>query len=60
MMVEQHGFQHKVSCLTDLISFLDKVTGKTGKSERAEVCYLNIQVFDSVIYRHLDQKLRAS
>lgn len=36
VIVEQHGFWHKCLCLTKLMSFLNKVTGRIDRGERVE------------------------
>ena len=56
----QHGFRRRRSCLTNLLCFLDEVTGRLDRGEKVEVCYLDFQkAFDSVNHRLLLLKLDA-
>lgn len=60
ILVEQHGFQHKRSSVTDLLCFPDEVTATTDRGTRAEVCYPDLQVaFNFVNYGFLDQGVMA-
>lgn len=58
MVIKQHGFGSNHSCLTALISFLDKVSGKTDSDETVDVYYLNFQKA-VVVVNHMvfDQKV---
>lgn len=51
MMIEQHNFWHKSSCLASLICFMDEETGKMNRGRRV-VCYLDFKkTSDSVAHK---------
>lgn len=55
-----NGFWHKQSRLTDLISFLDQITGRDESSEGVEICYGNVyRATGYVNQKLLDQKVKA-
>lgn len=43
MVVKQHGYWHKSSCLTNSISLLDEVTGITDGDKRIDACHPDFQ-----------------
>jgi len=56
----QHGFRKGRSCLTNLLEFLDKVTGYVDSGENVDVVFLDFaKAFDKVSYRRLVLKLEA-
>ena len=56
----QHGFMKGRSCLTDLISFYDKMTQLLDEGEAVDIVYLDFQkAFDTVLHRILIEKLAA-
>jgi ribonuclease P/MRP protein subunit RPP40 len=60
LIASQHGFTKRRSCTTNLLCFMDEITGRLDKGERVEVCYLDFRkAFDSVNHRLLLRKLRA-
>ncbi|KAK4810354.1 hypothetical protein QYF61_019273 [Mycteria americana] len=56
----QHGFRKGRSCLTNLISFYDKVTRLVDEGKAVDVVYLGFgKAFDTISHRILLEKLAA-
>lgn len=56
----QHGFRKGRSCLSNLLEFLDKVTGCIDDGDSVDVIFLDFaKAFDKVSHRRLILKLRA-
>ena len=56
----QHGFRKGRSCLTNLLEFLDKVTGCVDSGENVDVIFLDFaKAFDKVPYKRLMLKLES-
>ena len=54
----QHGFRKRRSCLTNLLSFLDRVTEELDDGGRVDVIYLDFaKAFDKVPHQRLLRKL---
>ena len=56
----QHGFRRGRSCLTNLLSFLDKVSGIVDDGECVDVIFLDFaKAFDKVPHHRLLKKLAS-
>jgi len=56
----QHRFRKGRSCLTNLLTFLDKVTGSINSGSSVDVVFLDFaKAFDKVPHKRLAQKLEA-
>ena len=56
----QHGFKKGRSCLTNLLSFMDKVAGCLDSGEPVDAIFLDFaKAFDKVPYQKLAIKLEA-
>jgi len=56
----QHGFRKGRSCFTNLLEFLDKITGCVDSGENVDVIFLDFaKAFDKVPHKRLILKLRA-
>ncbi|KAI3380161.1 hypothetical protein SNEBB_002860, partial [Seison nebaliae] len=56
----QHGFWEGKSCLTNLLEYLDYVTGEVDKGKAVDVIYFDFaKAFDSVSHGRLLQKLES-
>jgi len=56
----QHGFRKGRSCLTNLLTFLDKVTGCIDSGNSVDVVFLDFaKAFDKVPHSRLAAKLRS-
>ena len=54
----QHGFRKGRSCLTNLLTFLDKVSGCVDEGESMDVIFLDFaKAFDKVPHQRLSSKL---
>ena len=55
----QHGFRSKRSCLTNLLTFMEKVAEDLDSGEAVDVIYLDFQkAFDKVPHLRLVAKLK--
>jgi len=58
ILESQHGFRKGRSCLTNLLTFLDKVTTYVDSGKDVDVVFLDFaKAFDKVPYKRLLQKL---
>ena len=56
----QHGFRKSRSCLSNLLSFLDQVTGLVDNGYSLDIVYLDLaKAFDKVPHERLLNKLKA-
>jgi len=56
----RHGFRKRRSCLTNLLTFLDKVSGCLDSGENMDVVFLDFaKAFDKVPYKRLELKLKS-
>ncbi len=56
----QHGFSRGKSCLTNLLSFFDKITDEVDKGNPIDVIYLDFaKAFDKVPHQRLLRKLKS-
>jgi len=56
----QHGFRAGRSCLTNLLAFLDRVTGCIDTGDSVDVVFLDFaKAFDKVSHRRLAVKLQS-
>jgi len=56
----QHGFRKGRSCLTNLLEFLDKVTGCIDTGDSVDIIFLDFaKAFDKVSHKRLLLKLKA-
>jgi len=56
----QHGFRKGRSCLTNLLEFLDRVTGCVDAGDSVDVIFLDFaKAFDKVPHRRLVSKLKS-
>ena len=56
----QHGFRKGRSCLSNLLVFLDKVTGSTDSGEAVDVIFMDFaKAFDKVPHIRLGRKLES-
>ena len=56
----QHGFRKRHSCLTNLLTFLDKVSGCLDSGENIDVVFLDFaKAFDKVPHKRLEKKLKS-
>ena len=56
----QHGFRKGRSCLSNLLCFLDRVTGLVDNGFSLDIVYLDLaKAFDKVPHQRLLNKLKA-
>ncbi len=56
----QHGFVHRRTCLSNLLTFLDVVTKLLENGQGVDACYLDLRkAFDLVNHRLLLHKVKA-
>ncbi len=56
----QHGFSRGKSCLTNLLSFFDKITDEVDKGNSIDVVYLDFaKAFDKVPHQRLLNKIKS-
>jgi len=56
----QHGFRKGRSCLTNLLEFLDKVTGCIYIGENVDIVFLDFaKAFDKVPHKRVIMKMRS-
>ena len=56
----QHGFRKGRSCLTNLLAFMDRVTGVMDEGDSVDIIFLDFaKAFDKVPHQRLMSKLRS-
>jgi len=55
----EHGFRKGSSCLTNLLTFLDKVVHSVNEGYPVDVVFLDLaKAFDKVPHKRLSEKLK--
>ena len=55
----KHGFRKGSSCLTNLLTFLDKVVHSVNEGYHVDVVFLDLaKAFDKVLHKRLLEKLK--